>query len=202
MAMKEYNIEALWNEDIAPEGQLSLGYLPGAIQSKLSVFGELKRVRNLFWWQWLMEFVSISLGVFLIFKSPDEITIIEIVLSLIYSGVVYFLYISYFIKFINGINKILALKIKEAIQTYYDVLCNYIKRIYKLFLVLLILSFIASLIEVLFEHDKSILGKIIYLVSMLIFMAFPYAALEGYFDYMYKDSKTEFETLLRELEDE
>jgi hypothetical protein len=202
MAMKEYNIEALWKEDAAPESQFSLGYLPGAIKSKLSVFGELKRVRNLFWWGWFFEFISLVAGVFLIIKSPEEITIADVVLSLIYSGIVYYFYISYFIKFIKGINRVPALKIKEAIKSHYDTLCNYISRLYRLIVVLAGISILASVVDLLFISDGDFSRKIFEIIGLVVSVVIYYAVIDGYFDYMYKDSKTEFEILLRQLEDE
>jgi len=200
--MKEYNIEALWKEDTAPSSQFTLGYLPNTIKSKLSVFGELKRVRNLFWWQWLIEFALISLSVFLMFLNPEEIKIEDILFSIAYSGIVYYFYISYFIKFIKGINKVPALKIKDAIKSYYDTLCDYIKRLFKLIVILCAIGILVALIDVIFISEEKIKDRIIEFGSIVFAACLTYAIIEGYFDYMYKDSKTEFENLLREFEDE
>lgn len=202
MAMKEYNIEALWKEDIVPESQFSLGYLPNAIKSKLHIFSELKRIRNLFWWEWLGEFIAIILAVIYLTKSDEPFSFKDLVINIIYSVAVYYFYISYFINFIKGINTVPSLKIKGAIQSYYNTLVDYINRVYRLAIVLLGISTVSMLFDFLLTSEVTLGSTIDEIFTLLLSFGISYAIIDGYYDYMYKDSKTEFEILLRELEEE
>ncbi|NNL93090.1 MAG: hypothetical protein HKO66_12700 [Saprospiraceae bacterium] len=197
--MKDYNIEDLWLQDVAPESSFKLDVLPSSVTSKFSVFRELKRDRNLFWWQWSMEIIGILFAGFQFMFHGESITIGNAVIAMLTSAIPYCFYISYFRRFIKSINDNKSQNMKDSLQSFLDSLNKYIKNVIRLFVIILIFNIALYVLVSIIDFES--IGRLVAdLITAVLAFVITYASIAGWFDFMYKDSVTELENAIRYLE--